>query len=104
MSKKSNTTGSARNIPKRVFSAAPSCAEAGVLGVLPGVIGVLQAVETIKILLGVGRTLAGRLVTYEALGTHFNELRLKRDLNCKYCTSSTDDFPGKVKYFALADV
>ncbi|MBX5451331.1 molybdopterin-synthase adenylyltransferase MoeB [Thermogemmatispora sp.] len=64
---------------------APSCAEAGVLGVLPGVIGLLQAVETIKLLLGIGEPLIGRLLTYDALAGEFNELRLYRDPQCPAC-------------------
>jgi len=58
---------------------APSCAEAGVLGVLPGIIGLLQATETIKLLLGIGDPLVGRLMTYDGLAGEFNELRLFRD-------------------------
>ncbi|WP_069803701.1 molybdopterin-synthase adenylyltransferase MoeB [Thermogemmatispora onikobensis] len=64
---------------------APSCAEAGVLGVLPGVIGLLQAVETIKLLLGIGEPLVGRLLTYDALTGEFNELKLYRDPQCPAC-------------------
>ncbi len=64
---------------------APSCAEAGVLGVLPGIIGLLQATETIKLLLGIGEPLVGRLSTYDALSGEFNELRLFRDPNCPAC-------------------
>jgi molybdopterin/thiamine biosynthesis adenylyltransferase len=64
---------------------APSCAEAGVLGVLPGVIGMLQAVETLKLLLGIGDPLVGRLMMYDALAGEFNELRLFRDPNCPAC-------------------
>lgn len=64
---------------------APSCAEAGVLGVLPGVIGLLQAVETIKLLLDLGEPLVGRLMTYDALAGEFNELRLFRNPNCPAC-------------------
>jgi molybdopterin/thiamine biosynthesis adenylyltransferase/rhodanese-related sulfurtransferase len=64
---------------------APSCQEAGVLGVLPGVIGSLQANEAIKILLGVGQTLAGRLLIYDALRTKFRELKLRRDPACPTC-------------------
>ncbi|GAC1366160.1 MAG: molybdopterin-synthase adenylyltransferase MoeB [Ktedonobacteraceae bacterium] len=64
---------------------APSCAEAGVLGVLPGIIGLLQATETIKLLLGIGEPLVGRLSTYDALAGEFNELRLFRDPNCPAC-------------------
>jgi sulfur-carrier protein adenylyltransferase/sulfurtransferase len=64
---------------------APSCSEAGVLGVLPGIIGLLQAVETIKLLLGLGEPLVGRLLTYDALSGEFNELRLFRDPECAAC-------------------
>jgi molybdopterin/thiamine biosynthesis adenylyltransferase/rhodanese-related sulfurtransferase len=64
---------------------APSCAEAGVLGVLPGVIGLLQAVETIKLLLGIGEPLVGRLLTYDALAGEFSELKLYRDPQCPAC-------------------
>lgn len=64
---------------------APSCAEAGVLGVLPGIVGLLQATETIKLLLNIGEPLVGRLLTYDALSGEFNELRLFRDPNCPAC-------------------
>ena len=64
---------------------APNCSEAGVLGVLPGIIGLLQATEAIKLVLGVGRTLAGRLLCYDALGAEFRELRLPRDPACPGC-------------------
>ena len=64
---------------------APSCAEAGVLGVLPGVIGLLQATETIKLLLGIGDPLVGRMMTYDALAGEFSELRLYRDPECPAC-------------------
>ncbi len=64
---------------------APSCADAGVLGVLPGVVGLLQAVETIKFIIGEGDSLAGRLITYDALTTSFREFKLRRDLGCPVC-------------------
>lgn len=64
---------------------APSCAEAGVLGVLPGIIGLLQATETIKLLLNLGDPMVGRLLTFDALAGEFNELRLYRDPNCPAC-------------------
>lgn len=64
---------------------APSCAEAGVLGVLPGVIGTLEAVETIKLLLGIGDPLVGRLLIYDALRANFMELRQQPDPNCACC-------------------
>ncbi len=65
---------------------APSCNEAGVLGVLPGVIGVLQATEAVKVLLGIGETLSGRLLIYDALGAKFRELKLRRDPQCVVCS------------------
>ena len=52
---------------------------------LPGVIGLVQATEAIKVLLGVGETLIGRLLTYDALGMRFREVRLRRDPNCPVC-------------------
>jgi molybdopterin/thiamine biosynthesis adenylyltransferase/rhodanese-related sulfurtransferase len=64
---------------------APSCAEGGVLGVLPGILGVLQATEAIKLILGIGQTLAGRLLVYDALATKFRELKLRRDPKCPTC-------------------
>lgn len=64
---------------------APNCAEAGVLGVLPGIIGLLQANEAIKLLLGIGKPLVGRLLCFDALGATFRELRLPRDSNCPGC-------------------
>src|SRR3989449_5858137 len=64
---------------------APSCAEAGVLGVLPGIIGLLQATETIKLLLGIGDALVGRMMTDDALAGEFSELRLYRDPECPAC-------------------
>ena len=65
--------------------AAPSCEEAGVLGVLPGVIGSLQAMETIKLLLGIGDPPLGKLLCYDALATTFRNLRLRRDPACRLC-------------------
>jgi molybdopterin/thiamine biosynthesis adenylyltransferase len=56
-----------------------------VLGVLPGVVGLLQATEVLKILLGVGAPLVGRLLAYDALATSFHELKLKRDPECPVC-------------------
>jgi molybdopterin/thiamine biosynthesis adenylyltransferase/rhodanese-related sulfurtransferase/molybdopterin converting factor small subunit len=63
----------------------PSCAEGGVLGVLPGVIGTIQATETIKLILGSGGTLIGRLLLYDAWGMRFRELKLRRDVDCPVC-------------------
>jgi molybdopterin/thiamine biosynthesis adenylyltransferase len=64
---------------------APSCAEAGVLGILPGVIGVIQATEAIKLILGKGDLLKGRLLTYDSLRMNFRTLKLRRDKNCPAC-------------------
>ena len=64
---------------------APSCQEAGVLGILPGVVGVVQATETIKLLLGIGTPLIGRLLTYDSLRMRFGELKLRRDKSCPAC-------------------
>ena len=63
----------------------PSCAEGGVLGVLPGIIGTIQATEAIKLILGIGETLAGRLVIYDALRMKFRELKARRDPECPVC-------------------
>ncbi len=63
----------------------PSCAEGGVLGVLPGVIGVIQGIETIKQILGLGESLAGRLLIFDALGMRFRELKLRKDPACPIC-------------------
>jgi molybdopterin/thiamine biosynthesis adenylyltransferase/rhodanese-related sulfurtransferase len=64
---------------------APSCSEAGVLGVLPGIIGVIQATEAVKILLGIGEPLVGRLLTYDSLKMKFGSLKLRRDPRCPVC-------------------
>jgi sulfur-carrier protein adenylyltransferase/sulfurtransferase len=64
---------------------APSCGEAGVLGVLCGVMGNIQANEAIKVILGIGDTLSGRLLVYDALGMSFTELKVRRDPNCPGC-------------------
>jgi molybdopterin/thiamine biosynthesis adenylyltransferase/rhodanese-related sulfurtransferase/molybdopterin converting factor small subunit len=63
----------------------PSCAEGGVLGILPGLIGVVQATEAVKIILGVGETLKNRLLLYDALNMRFRELKLRRDKECPVC-------------------
>jgi molybdopterin/thiamine biosynthesis adenylyltransferase len=64
---------------------APSCAEGGVLGVLPGIVGSLQANEALKLILGAGDPLVGRLLLFDALATEFNEVALKRDPTCPVC-------------------
>ena len=63
----------------------PSCAQAGVLGVLPGIIGMLQAIETLKLILGIGEPLVGRLLHFDALKVKFRELSLRRDPQCPVC-------------------
>ncbi len=69
---------------------APSCAEAGVLGILPGIVGMLQASEAIKLILGKGEPLIGRLLTFDALSAEFQELRLYRDPHCPACGEGAD--------------
>lgn len=64
---------------------APNCAEAGVLGVLPGIVGSVQAMEVIKLLLGIGESLLGRLLLYDALDQEFQTLRISRNPNCLTC-------------------
>jgi molybdopterin/thiamine biosynthesis adenylyltransferase len=64
---------------------APSCAEAGVLGVLPGIIGSIQANEAIKLLLGIGEPLIGRYLLFDALEESFREVKLRRDPECPVC-------------------
>jgi len=63
----------------------PSCAEGGVLGVLPGIIGVMQAIEAIKLIMGIGESLIGRLVHFDALNLKFREFKLRRDPKCPVC-------------------
>ena len=65
----------------------PSCAEGGVLGILPGVIGVIQATEAIKIIMGKGRPLVGRLMLYDALEMKFRELKIRKDPACPVCSA-----------------
>jgi molybdopterin/thiamine biosynthesis adenylyltransferase len=71
---------------------APSCGAAGVLGVLPGVMGLLQSVEVVKLVTGAGDTMAGRLLLYDALGTTFTELKVRRDPDCPICSRD----PGEI--------
>ncbi len=66
----------------------PNCAEGGVLGVLPGIVGSIQAVEVIKMITGIGETLIGRLLLFDALSMHFNTLTLRRDPGCPVCGES----------------
>jgi sulfur-carrier protein adenylyltransferase/sulfurtransferase len=81
---------------------APNCAEAGVLGVLPGTIGLIQATEAVKLILGVGESLAGRLLTYDALTTSFRELRLRRDPACPMCGPDAPTSLEDIEYTDLA--
>ena len=77
--------------------AAPNCSEAGVLGVLPGVIGMLQATEAIKLILGIGEPLIGRLLMFDALSMRFRETRLAPDPDCAVCAPGRA-FPGYIDY------
>nr|WP_276329814.1 molybdopterin-synthase adenylyltransferase MoeB [Xanthomonas cucurbitae] len=79
---------------------APNCAEAGVLGVLPGVIGLLQATEAVKLLLGIGDSLAGRLLSFDALAMRFREIRLRPDPHCPVCAPDAR-FAGYPDYAAF---
>ena len=66
----------------------PSCAEGGVLGVLPGIIGVMQAIEAIKLIVGIGEPLIGRLVQFDALKMKFREFKVRRDPKCPVCSEN----------------
>jgi molybdopterin/thiamine biosynthesis adenylyltransferase len=77
--------------------AAPNCSEAGVLGVLPGVVGLLQATEAVKLLLGIGESLTGRLLQFDALAMRFRETRLTADPDCAVCAAGKA-FPGYIDY------
>lgn len=79
---------------------APNCAEAGVLGVLPGIIGLLQATEAIKLILGIGQPLSGRLLHFDALSMRFRETRLHPDPDCPVCAPGRV-FPG---YRQMAEI
>ena len=70
---------------------APSCAEAGVLGVLPGIIGSIQALETVKLILNLGDSLSGRLLAYDALEQSFHTFNVRRDPNCPACSIDPAD-------------
>ena len=77
---------------------APSCAEAGVLGLLPGTIGIIQATEAAKLILGIGVPLVGRLLTYDALEMEFRELRLSRDPACPMCGPNAPTSLENIEY------
>lgn len=79
---------------------APNCSEAGVLGVLPGLAGVLQATEVLKLLLGIGTPLVGRLLRFDALEMRFRETRLQADPACPLCAPGRP-FPGYIDYTAF---
>lgn len=79
---------------------APNCAEAGVLGVLPGLAGVMQATEVLKLLLGIGAPMAGRLLRFDAPGMRFRETRVRPDPDCVVCAPGRE-FPGYVDYAAF---
>ncbi|MDE2271368.1 MAG: molybdopterin-synthase adenylyltransferase MoeB [Xanthomonadaceae bacterium] len=79
---------------------APNCSEAGVLGVLPGVIGLLQATEAIKLILGIGEPLVGRVLMFDALAMRFHETRLAPDPECPVCAPGRP-FPGYIDYAAF---
>ncbi|HET9613866.1 MAG TPA: molybdopterin-synthase adenylyltransferase MoeB [Candidatus Limnocylindrales bacterium] len=86
---------------------APGCSVAGVLGVVPGIMGMLQANEAIKVLLGIGDTLAGRLLLFDALDSSFTELKLRRDPSCPVCSTEAvaaraDGHPLPIPSFAGA--
>ena len=94
--------------------AAPSCAEAGVLGVLPGIIGLIQATEALKLIIGAGETLAGRLLHFDALKMKFREFNLRRDPQCPVCGDAPTIFapidyeqfcqgPAAAEWFAAED-
>src|SRR5215216_4001701 len=72
---------------------APSCSANGVLGVMAGTMGTLQANEVIKLILGAGEPLVGRLLLYEALGTSFTELKVRRDPDCPICGEHAEEIP-----------
>ena len=80
--------------------AAPNCSEAGVLGVLPGIIGMIQATEVVKLLLGIGEPLTGRLMHLDALSMRFREMRLEPDPECPVCAPGRA-FPGYIDYEAF---
>jgi adenylyltransferase/sulfurtransferase len=77
---------------------APSCAEAGVLGLLPGTIGIIQATEVAKLILGIGTPLIGRMLTYDALDMTFRELKLRRDPNCPMCGPNAPATLDEIEY------
>ena len=83
---------------------APGCSVAGVLGVVPGILGMLQANEALKVLLGIGETLSGRLLLFDALETEFTELKLRRDPNCPVCSDAAVEARKSGRPLATAGV
>jgi len=83
---------------------APGCSVAGVLGVVPGILGLLQTNEALKILLGIGTTLAGRLVLFDALETEFTELQLRRDPACPVCSDAAVEARKAGRPLSVANV
>ncbi len=83
---------------------APGCSVAGVLGVVPGIMGLLQANEVLKLLLGIGESLAGRLLLFDALDSSFTELRLRRDPACPVCSESAIEARATGQPLAAATV
>ena len=81
----------------------PSCAEGGVLGVLPGIIGTIQAAETVKYILGIGEPLVGRLLLFDALTMKTRELKLRRNPHCKVC-GDNPEITGLVDYEAFCGI
>jgi sulfur-carrier protein adenylyltransferase/sulfurtransferase len=81
---------------------APGCSVAGVLGVVPGIMGLLQSNEVLKVLLGIGETLAGRLLLFDALESSFTELKLRRDPNCPVCSTEAVEARRLGKPFSVA--
>ena len=83
---------------------APGCSVAGVLGVVPGILGLLQANEALKVLLGIGTTLSGRLLLFDALETEFTELKLRRDPACPVCSDAAVEARKSGRPLAVANV
>ena len=83
---------------------APGCSVAGVLGVVPGILGLLQTNEALKVLLGIGTTLAGRLVLFDALETEFTELQLRRDPACPVCSDAAVEARKAGRPLALSNI
>lgn len=82
----------------------PDCATAGVLGVLPGTIGCIQATETVKYLLGKGELLDGRMVFYDALGMTFDEVRIEKNPECRVCGADGIDSVRDIEYSATCEI